>query len=184
MKEPNAEIKEHLRVLFTDEEKLKLSEKLADKLQEKARVEASKRMAAAQFKRELESIDGELEEMTDLIQCGYKMQNVDCSVYYNDPSPGKKRIVRNDTGEETGVYIMNSNELQMALDLEGREAAEVAADDDDESPSISHAETDEEREERELRDYELRKEAEEEAGDAEEEPEADDDEDDEFTADA
>lgn len=42
---------------------------------------------------------------------GYEYRKIDCEVFMNDPSAGKKRIVRSDTGEEW-TEKMTAEELQ------------------------------------------------------------------------
>lgn len=53
------------------------------------------------------------------------------------PEPGKKRIVRLDTGEEVAVKIMTDHDRQMVLDLQQKAEAEEAAKEPEKEPIIT-----------------------------------------------
>ena len=106
---------QQVRYQFNTDEKLEKSEQLANCINEKTRIEGTKRSANSQFKNELDSIESKLDQLADQVSTGYEVRGIECTVELHTPGQGQKTIRRDDTGEVVGVYQMDSSELQMAL---------------------------------------------------------------------
>lgn len=141
--EPDKLCTEMLRCAFTHSEKMELSEDLANAMISKKRCEGRQRAHVAEYKRELKVIEEKIDELSDWVSSGYKIQDVECSVYFHVPQQGQKTIIRDDTGETVNVALMSADELQMAMAFideepeepeEPEEEPEVDDPDDEYSP--------------------------------------------------
>ncbi len=104
-----------LRVVLTKEELLAAGKTQADKSLELGTLEADRKRTADDFKAKISAIESEVGQLANKVSTGYEYRDVTCTEYLGDPEPDKKRIVRDDTGEEVSVENMTESEMQKEL---------------------------------------------------------------------
>jgi elongation factor P hydroxylase len=104
-----------LRVVLTREELLVAGKEQADKAIELGALESDLKRVTADFKAKIAAVDARLQSLAGVISSGYEYRNVTCTEYLGDPEPDKKRIVRDDTGEQVGLEEMSQAEMQREL---------------------------------------------------------------------
>lgn len=107
--------KRFLRVNLTKDELLVAGKLQADKAIELGQLEADKKRVMDDFKAKQSMIEAEGSALAAKISSGYEFRNVDCTVFMDDPTSGKKRIVRDDTLEDVAVEDMTSAEMQREI---------------------------------------------------------------------
>lgn len=105
----------YLRCNLTRDELLAAGKTQADKSIELLQVENDRKRVADDFKAKASALEAEVTSLASKIASGYEHRQVDCTVYLDDPETGRKRIVRNDTGEVVSVEPMTQAELQREL---------------------------------------------------------------------
>lgn len=100
-KKPKQFIKERrtLRYDFTAAEVHDLALQLAGDNSKLSAIEEEKSQQAAHYGAVIKEIKARLNKISILITNGYDMRDVECEIYYNQPEPGKKTIIRTDTGK-------------------------------------------------------------------------------------
>lgn len=145
--EPDKYSTEYLRVAFSKDEQLELSKELANAMTRKKRTESRARQSSVEFKKELKTLDEKIEELSDWVASGYRLDNVECSIYFHEPKQGQKTVIRDDTGEVVNVALMSAEEMQLALQLKDPEeesanestpeTTDAGNDDEDEAEEAS-----------------------------------------------
>lgn len=102
----------YLRYDFTAPEIYDLSMKLANKTQDKERIESEKKSIVSQYKSQLDALSAEIGSTSNKVANGYEMRKVDCKVEYHKPEQGKKTITRTDTQEKI-IEKMTSEEFTL-----------------------------------------------------------------------
>ena len=119
---------EYLRCEFTDTEIAEAAKELARANSRKASIEQQKKDVDAQLKSEIVAQETIIGRLAAQINTGSEYRNIECRLELDTPEPGKKRVIRLDTGEEVSVKPMNDSDRQMVLDLQSQaEAAEAEA---------------------------------------------------------
>lgn len=111
---------------FTDAEITALAKELAAANNTRDELEQQKKQVDSQLKADIEVQNSTIGRLSRLIGSGWEMRNVEVRIELDTPEPGKKRVVRIDTGEEVAVKAMTDRDRQMVLDLQS--AAEVDVD--------------------------------------------------------
>lgn len=106
---------ESLKCLLTQDEKLKLGDKVAQTVQRMRSKEDALQEVSSQIKAEIKACQAEMNADTTKLANGYEYRSVDCRVYYHSPGKGWKRVVRLDTYEEVRVDKMGEREMQQNL---------------------------------------------------------------------
>jgi formate-dependent nitrite reductase cytochrome c552 subunit len=117
MKDVN--VKEYLRYTFSEDETKAIAKELALAVTRKTRAEEEQKYAQAQFKTRIEAEIDVIGRLSNNINMGWDMREVDCSVHFHKPNEGFKTIVRLDTGEVVREDKMQRSELQENLFREG-----------------------------------------------------------------
>ena len=104
-----------LRVMLTKEELLVAGKTQADKSLELGTLEADRKRTADDFKAKISAIESEVGQLANKVSTGYEYRDVTCTEYLGDPEPDKKRIIRDDTGEEVAIENMTESEMQREL---------------------------------------------------------------------
>lgn len=112
-------VTEFLRYNFSEDELRQKSKDLALSVTRQARTQEEQKAAQAQFKQRIETEQAEIGRLSNNINMGWEMRNIDCIVEYHKPAQGTKRIVRLDTGEVVRESAMSAHELQEELFTEG-----------------------------------------------------------------
>jgi cell shape-determining protein MreC len=111
----------NLRCDLTQEEFNEKAKQLAEKVNDLEQLEKDKKRVTADFGAKIQTAQGTIAVLSNVIQTRYEFRNVVVEIHYNDPKNGKKRAVRTDTGQTLGVEDMTPSELQEELDLENEE---------------------------------------------------------------
>lgn len=110
---------------LTDKEKLSISLDLAECTSMIARIEAEKKSINADFKSKSEAKKARINELVQKIETGAEHRDVECEVFFHEPKPRHKRIVRTDTGAEVEVLVMTGQDLQQELPIEEAQATKA-----------------------------------------------------------
>jgi len=105
-------IYEAIKYVFTRDEVTDLGAKLARECQQYADVEHEKAQAAAAFGAEMKAALGRVADLTQKINNGYELRNVECIVLMEVPRPGMKTLIRADTNEPLRSEPMTMAEMQ------------------------------------------------------------------------
>lgn len=108
---------EYLKVYFTDADITDRARELAAANQLRASLEQRKREIDAELKGQIEAENSKMLRLSSQISMGYEYQDVECRVELDTPEPGRKTIIRLDTGEEVKVAAMDAADRQASLDL-------------------------------------------------------------------
>jgi hypothetical protein len=104
--------KRWLRYDFTAPEIHDLSMDLANKTQQFQTVSDEKKSVSSQFKSRLDSIQSDLNSLSNKVASGYEIREVECEVKYHRPEQGKKTIIRKDNNQKI-VEKMTSEEWNL-----------------------------------------------------------------------
>ena len=85
---------------------------------EKASLEKEKTAVTSDFKAKIDGKASEIDLIGQHINSGHEHRNIECLIYYHNPSQGKKTIVRTDTNEVVRVESMNAEEMQTEFEFE------------------------------------------------------------------
>ena len=107
----------HLPVKLRDDELIKFSKALARNNQEWAEVELEKKVANADFQSRINRFKSEIEVVSLKISTGVEYRNVDCKYTFNVPKKDMKTLTRTDTGQKVSEERLNSEDVQMLLEL-------------------------------------------------------------------
>ncbi len=107
--------KRHLRCELTGPELLTAGRELADRSVELSALENEKARVSSDFSARIKGKQADIQILTNRIQTRCEYREVQCAEHLHQPQPGKKTIVRTDTGETIGVETMTTNEMQPEL---------------------------------------------------------------------
>jgi len=107
--------KRWLRVQLEREELLAAGKEQADKLTERARLDEDLKRIKDDFKAKISALDARINTLTSVVSTGYEYRNVSCTERLGEPAADKKRVIRDDTGEQIGVEDMTQAEMQREL---------------------------------------------------------------------
>lgn len=97
---------------FTEEELQRLGLHLAQKVQLMVENKSARVAAVADFTATHKRLEGEILALTDKRTKGFEEIDVECYPELDQPEPGKKQIVRSDTGEVIRTEKMTMAEMQ------------------------------------------------------------------------
>lgn len=106
---------ESIRYVFTPDEIRELGEALAREAQTVFDLRAKKSTTAAAFGAQIKDADQRVADLTDRINNGYEMREVECMTLMETPRPGMKRIIRIDTNEAIRDEAMTAAEMQRSF---------------------------------------------------------------------
>ncbi|HZW70799.1 MAG TPA: hypothetical protein VFF57_07970 [Hanamia sp.] len=104
--------KRWLRYDFSAPEIHDLSMDLANKTQQFQTVSDEKKSVSSQFKSRLDSIQSDLNSLSNKVASGYEIREVECEVKYHRPEQGKKTITRKDNNQKI-IEKMTSEEWNL-----------------------------------------------------------------------
>lgn len=110
-------IKECLRVDFTSEERLKMGAELAESHDRFEAIDAEEAVVKARFKDRRTTIQQRIGELSRNLRTGFTMQDVECTVKYDDPNPNEVSYYRNDNGTLVRTRPFSATERQQELPL-------------------------------------------------------------------
>lgn len=114
---------EYLRYEYTPDEITAAAHDLATANRKRDGIEQRKKEVVASLKSEFEEQNSAIAQLANLIAMGFEYRNIEVRIELDTPEPGKKTIVRLDTGEEVSVKPMTDTDRQMVLDLQSKAEA-------------------------------------------------------------
>lgn len=120
---------EYLQYQFTDAELLDLAREQSRILQEKASLERKKSEVAKTLAGEIEGKAGTIDALSEKIRNGYEWRDIECVLYFDQPTPGMAMLIRTDTGEVVKTRRMTAGELQLQLEFNAQDSAQEDGDD-------------------------------------------------------
>jgi hypothetical protein len=108
-------ITKEIKHTLEESDKMKYGKYLAEKIAERDQITLEKKESMSEFKSRLDNVMTDINGFSEALNSGFEMREVKCEVFFNLPSPGKKTIVRMDTGEEIGIESMTEEEKQEEL---------------------------------------------------------------------
>lgn len=88
-----------LDCILTDDDKLDITQKLGDLIQEAEELESEKKGAMAEFKMKGDALDSQISHLGKMARTGIELRPVECMWQYNQPVRGMKQLIRLDTAE-------------------------------------------------------------------------------------
>lgn len=107
--------KHNCRYRFTESELLQIGKELAEHNGELSALEQDKKRVVADFGAKITGKESDVSIAVNKIQSGYEWRDLPCTIHYNVPKTGKKRVIRDDTNEQVDERDMTPDELQMEL---------------------------------------------------------------------
>jgi hypothetical protein len=124
------EFERQLPCHFTPDQIRDKSDLLAEKIDEKGKIEEEKKSVMTGYKQRLELADAEIGLLAHHIRQKFEYQMVRCVAIMDEPTFGKKTIRRLDTGETVGVETMTNDDRQLVMSFETDAAGERLPDED------------------------------------------------------
>jgi hypothetical protein len=106
---------ESIKYVFAEKEVLALGEALAREAQTVFDLRAQKASTMAALAGSIKQAEGRVGELTDKINNGYELREVECMVMLEVPRPGMKRVIRIDTNETVREEAMTTQEMQASF---------------------------------------------------------------------
>jgi len=133
----NQKFTEHLKYQFSDSEIAEMAKESARASKMQQSIELRQKEIVSQLKADIALQQGIVVRLSGLIDNGFEYRMIECRVELDSPEPGKKRIIRNDTGEEVAVKAMTDTDRQMVLDLQEKAQAQEDAEQAKKEPIIT-----------------------------------------------
>lgn len=111
-------ISKSLLCKLTDEQRKDFGIKLATTLEEVQRVEEEKKRNADHYKDRIGGLQATADELRRKVSTGQEWRDVECTVEFDDPTPGIKSVVRIDNGEVVETKAMTDADKQFVLALD------------------------------------------------------------------
>lgn len=111
-------ISKSLLCKLTDEQRKDFGIKLATTLEEVQRVEEEKKRNVDHYKDRIGGLQATADELRRKVSTGQEWRDVECTVEFDDPTPGFKSVVRIDNGEVVETKAMTDADKQFVLDLD------------------------------------------------------------------
>jgi hypothetical protein len=115
-----------LRYEFTQDERLKMGDDLAQAHNRVEEIDEEEASMKAQVKQSRSSVEATIGTLSRNLANGFVMRNIECKLSYDDPNPGEVTSYRTDNGESVKTRPMTEQERQMDLPLENAEQVEVS----------------------------------------------------------
>lgn len=109
---------ESLKFTFTQDEVRDLGQRLARETQTVYDLEQAKKEYDADMGSKIKAANGRVADVTTRVNNGYEMREVEVLVMYDEPSMGRKRIMRLDTNSIVREEAMTVDEMQRGFGFE------------------------------------------------------------------
>lgn len=106
---------EQVRYIFSADELRELGSMLAREAQGIYDLRQQKLEASAAISARIKAADGRAAKLTEKINNGYELREVEVMQVLEEPRPGMKRIIRVDTGEHLRDEPMSAAEMQSSF---------------------------------------------------------------------
>lgn len=114
---------ESVKYVFSQDEIRELGEALAREAQTVMDLKDEKKASVAGFNARIEAANSRVVGLTDRINSGFEMREVECLVLLETPRPGLKRLIRADTNEHIRDEPMTVAEMQNSFGFSDGEDA-------------------------------------------------------------
>jgi hypothetical protein len=104
-----------LKYLFTVDELREIASNLARECRELEQLEFEKKQVVSDFKAKIDAHNAQVSKLSAHINNGHEYRYIECSVFLNDPTPGKRTVIRIDNNETVAVEDMPKEEMQEDL---------------------------------------------------------------------
>lgn len=111
---------QQLRYEFVPAELLERGKKLAETQSKLQQLDNDKKRVVTDFTAKISAVKAEASSLADMVSTGYEVRDIPCTATMDTPTIGKKRITRNDTGEEVSIDPMTPSENSEAADLRSK----------------------------------------------------------------
>lgn len=105
-------VTKQLKTPFSDGEMQDTAKALVDEITALENTENEKKAEQSAFKERIDRHTAAISELSHKYAKGYEMKDVECDIRYNNPEPGKKTLIRMDTGETVETVEMTQEERQ------------------------------------------------------------------------
>lgn len=105
--------KRTLRYDFTAVEIHDLSLQLANKTKDVASLVKKKKSVTSQCTAEINAAESACAVLSNQVADGYEHRDIDCEVIFNQPTQGKKTIIRKDSNTIVGVEAMTTSDWNL-----------------------------------------------------------------------
>lgn len=106
---------EPVRYEFTEDEKRELGEQLARENQRLFAIRTDKTAKLAEFASAIKATDKRIAELSEKLNLGFELRDVECMAILDDPRPGMKSLIRLDTNKVLRIEAMTLNEMQSSF---------------------------------------------------------------------
>ena len=113
---------EAVKYTFSRDEIRELGETLARESQNVFDLRERKKASNAELGASIKSAENRVGDLTDKINNGYEMREIECLVLMETPRPGMKRIIRADNNEQLRDEAMTTAEMQASFGFQEPEA--------------------------------------------------------------
>lgn len=117
-----------LRYEFTQEERLKMGDDLAQAHNRVEEIDEEEASMKAQIKQSRSGVEATIGMLSRNLANGFVMRNIECRICYDDPHIGEVSSYRIDTRELVKTRPMSEQERQLDLPLETEEQVQKSAD--------------------------------------------------------
>lgn len=136
MSSPNPQCSRNLRVNLNQDERVELGRQLAETTQQLAQINEDLSSVKKDFAARKSSAEAKVSDLSMKISNGYRIDPVKCEWRMDEPKPGKKTLIRLDTGETVETLDMIDADKQSDLPLadpEGGATVKTTVNSDPES---------------------------------------------------
>jgi len=113
-----------LEYFFSDEERIDMSKQLAAEIQNKQKLEDSKKAVVSQYGSQINEKQEGINQLANKLASGYEFRKIGCSIQWHTPDRNKKTIIREDTGAEW-VERMTEYDHDLFNQWEEKQAADL-----------------------------------------------------------
>lgn len=114
------ECSQSLRYTFSEPELKECGKRLAETHSKLAELERDKKRVTSDFGAKISAVKAEGSSLAEKVSTGYEVRDIACTATMDTPTIGKKRITRNDTGEEVEIIAMTPTENSEATDARAK----------------------------------------------------------------
>lgn len=111
---------QQLRYQFSDSELIERGKKLSETHAKLSQLELDKKRVVTDFTGKVSAVKAEASSLAEMVSTGYEIRDIPCTATMDTPTIGKKRITRNDSGEEVVIEPMTPSENSDAQDARAK----------------------------------------------------------------
>lgn len=111
---------QQLRYHFNNEELIERGKKLSETHSKLGQLELDKKRVVTDFTAKVSAVKSEATSLAEMVSTGYEVRDIACTATMDTPTIGKKRVTRNDTGEEVAIEPMTPSENSSAQDARAK----------------------------------------------------------------